>query len=61
MTNSKYKRGFGIYLMSDAESRAAWTGETIEQAAAAIAQEARQGLGLISPTNSNAASHRQSR
>lgn len=61
MTNSKYKRGFGVYLMSDAESRAAWTGESIEEAAAAIAMEARQVLGRIGPANSNAATHRKSR
>jgi hypothetical protein len=29
-------RGFGVYYMSDAEARAAWTGEYIDEAQAAI-------------------------
>ena len=35
------KRGLGVYHMSDAEARAAWTGESIEQAQAAIDAEAK--------------------
>jgi len=38
--DSRFKSGFGVYVMSDAEARAAWTGESIEQAAAALASEA---------------------
>lgn len=38
--DSRFAKGFGVYVMSDAEARAAWTGESIEQAAAALAAEA---------------------
>lgn len=44
-TDSRFSRGFGVYHMSDAEARAAWTGESIEQAQAAIDAETRVTAG----------------
>jgi hypothetical protein len=44
-TDSRFAKGFGVYVMSDAESRAAWTGETIEQAQAAIDAESPVSTG----------------
>jgi len=38
-THRPLGRGLGVYVMSDAEQRAAWTGESIEQAQAAIDAE----------------------
>lgn len=34
--NTNKNKGLGVYVMSDAEARSQWTGETIEQAQAAI-------------------------
>ncbi len=34
--NDNKRNGMGVYHMSEAEARAEWTGETIEQAQAAI-------------------------
>lgn len=39
MNKQQQRRGLGVYVMSEAEQRAEWTGETIEQAQAAIDAE----------------------
>jgi len=46
-THKPIKRGLGVYIMSDAEQRAAWTGESVEQAQRAIDADKPSNAGKI--------------